>query len=455
MLTLRRRTYVISSALLIVLGMMGGVVFAITTHFAGAQENVEAIDLSTVQEDAIKNLYDADGRMKNPHREMQNDTKDYSGGFGGYYFDPANPTTAYVYMKDTTKAADAEDAFRAAYPNNSKYTRIMVVPGSYSVDDLTDWYYQAVAALDSASNVTLTSSSMNIMGNGFRLTVDSDDGQRAAWAIIDDLSIPRGAVSLTVGRATFLADGNNVDAKWRPVVGGVKVEGPTGCTIGFVTIMDGEEGMVVASHCTNTSRAVGGNNNAWQYQPDDDEIEVGREEIDPALGHVVHDLCPSGATNCRYSDAAYVDARDIANIIDRGKIAKPQLVGTKSVNPAYSTFSITSDLGAFHVGDTINYVGMRRGWRQGTVEDTCAQITYSSPSARIICTGKVSVTGNSVPQNGDSGAPVFLHENNQTKILGTITGRVSGEDFSHFSKIGFIYQELDNGVSWETCSSGC
>ena len=258
MLTLNRRTYVISSALLILLGMVGGVIFAITTHFAGASENVETIDLSTVKEDAIKELYDSEGRQKNPHRVMQDVVKDVDGGFGGYYFDPANPTTAYVYMKDTTKTTEAANIFRNLFPDNSKYTTIEVVRGAYTVDELTDWFYQAFAAVE-AANVTVLSASMNIMENEFQLTVGNTSALATAWDVIDDLDIPRGAVSLSVGQTSRLADGDNVQAKWRPTVGGIKIEGPVECTLGFVALKDGVEGVVVASHCTNISERVGGN----------------------------------------------------------------------------------------------------------------------------------------------------------------------------------------------------
>lgn len=81
-----------------------------------------------------------------------------------------------------------------------------------------------------------------------------------------------GAVRFVERNIQLYADKDNVRAKWRPVVGGIqhKTQGTLpfgGCTIGFVTRRDGVKGMVLASHCTNTSGSIGGNDSAQIHQP--------------------------------------------------------------------------------------------------------------------------------------------------------------------------------------------
>ena len=68
------------------------------------------------------------------------------------------------------------------------------------------------------------------------------------------------------------------------------------------------------------------------------------------------------------------------------------------------------------------------------------------------------MTGDSSdPSGGDSGAPVIkLDAGNNVKLLGTLFGSsTSNPDEFVFSKIGYIYMELGQSSTWDSCVSGC
>ena len=63
------------------------------------------------------------------------------------------------------------------------------------------------------------------------------------------------------------------------------------------------------------------------------------------------------------------------------------------------------------------------------------------------------MSGYDGPAAGDSGAPVFIRDGGDVDLIGTL---FAGNDYYlQFSKISFIYYELDKYASWDTCTSGC
>ena len=158
------------------------------------------VELGEIREDVVRELYDSSGRMANPDRKMQSIAKANDGGFGGYYFDENNPSTVYVYMLDVTKAAEAEEAFRASQNKDAQYTRVVPVQGNHSMDDLVDWFYQTLKAFDDGG-IQVNGAGLRLRDNGFSFMLEGDlDG---AWAIIDELGIPRDAASLTIAEWTL------------------------------------------------------------------------------------------------------------------------------------------------------------------------------------------------------------------------------------------------------------
>ena len=174
-----------------------------TDNADGETAYISQNDLDRVQEDAVRELHDSSGRMVNPDRKMQFIARTNSGGFGGFYFDDSDPSTVYVYMLDVTKTAEAERAFRVAMGESSEYTRIVPVRGRYSMDDLVDWFYQTLKALDSGG-IKVNGAGLRPRDNGFSFMIGSNlDG---AWDIIDGLDVRRDAVSLVIGEWKMLSD---------------------------------------------------------------------------------------------------------------------------------------------------------------------------------------------------------------------------------------------------------
>lgn len=213
----------------------------------------------------------------------------------------------------------------------------------------------------------------------------------------------------------------------------------------------------MASHCTNERKVPGGVDGAVIHQPVNPLIgskTVATETIDPSLSEMDHDQCALGY-RCRYSDAAFAELDDDKNL-DLGKIAKPRAVDDREVNPAGTTFSITSDSGTFRVGDDVYFVGRTSGWQEARVTETCTYATTKQrPSGRrFVCVGEARVTSDGDAEKGDSGAPVFINTSgNNVRLVGSVFAG-SGGTFK-FSKLGLIYYELGASEVWNTCTSGC
>lgn len=88
------------------------------------------------REDVTKDFFDDDGTFIHPDQKLADATSEYEGGFGGYYFDETDKSRVYVYMKDTTKTANAASAFRDIYQGQHTVTTITTGQGQYAFDDL-------------------------------------------------------------------------------------------------------------------------------------------------------------------------------------------------------------------------------------------------------------------------------------------------------------------------------
>ena len=424
----------------------------------------EVVDLSQIKEDVVRELFDGTGRMISPNRRLAKVARDHEGGFGGYYFHRTDKSIVFVYMQDIAKTASAEAAFRAAYRGDRQVTQIIPVQGAYSLDKLVEWYYILSKALIE-SGIHLSTTSVRQFANriafGLADAAQIDD----ALQIMEKLGIPKGAVVLEQGGyIELLADKDNVRAKWRPLVGGIQHEeawlGKGRCTIGFVTERDDVEGLVIASHCTNDDGDVGGLDDADVHQPTDplfgDNI-IAEETIDPEMENIDNDDCPSG-WDCRYSDAAFAELNGDESL-DLGKIAKPEDIGETDVDPVGTTFDITGESAFINTGDDIYYIGRTEGWQTAEIIEECISPTRSAANQeKLICLGKARMTGSSSdPSQGDSGAPVVkVDTGNDVDLLGILVGSdPNNTDEFYFAKIGYIYMELGQSSTWDSCVSLC
>lgn len=236
-----------------------------------------------------------------------------------------------------------------------------------------------------------------------------------------------------------------LDLNVRPLVGGLSITRgvETGsCTLGFNAIHNGTPVFITNSHCTSSTFAK---DNSKFYQAFIDSAnQIGIELKDPNTEYCW--LWSQLFSNCRYSDASAI-AYFPEVPFTLGRIARP--VGknfpnahasdlAKTIDPANPYFSIARSNDLIISGMTLNKVGGRTGWTDGTVTQTCVHVDYKGNTFWALrCQYKI--TGTYVWQ-GDSGSPVF-------RILTSM-------DYSqHASLMGILYAGGSTGF-WFSPMSG-
>ena len=421
---------------------------------------------STEREDAVNRMLDEDGTFVTPDERVAKAASENEGGFGGYYFEKSDPGHVFVYMLDPTKGAAARTAFAQVYEGSTAVTQVTAVQGDYAFDDLVGWF----RLLDKTfveDGLPATTGAVMEVKNRIRFGMKNETAIQEARGVVARLGIPAGAVIFEKSNPVLLGrEKDDLDDEWRRLVGGVKHHAHTGmkCTIGFTTSRDDVDGLVIASHCTNQYKRIGGiDYNVKIHQSkrlDTDDNWVASEEKDPLFSESSANnswRCPDGY-ECRYSDAAFAKMVD-GKYIDQGEIAQPEALGEDDVDPAGSTFEVTSDTGGFSYNEEIHWVGYRSGWQAATVEDTCDHFEYIPGSHRLICVGLATVNdGSDAPRDGDSGAPVFKldGDNGDVELVGTLFARnIENSDQFFFSPVGNIYLDLGPSLTWDSCVSSC
>lgn len=178
------------------------------------------VDPTQVKETAVQSVLDGEGKVIDPNSRMASAARDHEGGFGGWYFSE-DKDTVYVYMQDTTKTAEAQDAFDSAYPGQHTPANVVVVAGDYSLDDLATWLDQIIHGLAS-EEIRIRSFGISQGENVIQISIIGEAGVREAQRIRDELDIPEGAVEFSVSGGGGLLGGDSLEAEWRPVVGGIQ-----------------------------------------------------------------------------------------------------------------------------------------------------------------------------------------------------------------------------------------
>ena len=219
-------------------------------------------------EDVVRDVLDANGNPVNSDERLAKIASNQAGGFGGFYFHETDESIAYVFMKDVTEASAAETAFNAAYNGGRADTQVIPVHGDYAFNDLYKWFGILDTALVEAEIHPTTGAVMELK-NRIVFGLQSVDQIAAAQQVVLDNAIPEGAVVFEE-RPIVLLSKDALDEEWRPLVGGIQHQQEwrgIKCTIGFGTELDDEEGLVLASHCTNEEKNVGGVDDAVIHQP--------------------------------------------------------------------------------------------------------------------------------------------------------------------------------------------
>jgi hypothetical protein len=188
-------------------------------------------------------------------------------------------------------------------------------------------------------------------------------------------------------------------------------------------------GFATNSHCTNTQ---GGVESTVYHQPSA-TARIGVEIADPV--YTTGGGCPAGR-RCRFSDSSYARF-DSNNLRQFARIARPTGVGSLTVNPAGTRFTVTGKQNFPSVNQTLVKIGRTTGWTQGPVTNTCVNINVSGTNITQLCQDLVTagVSG------GDSGSPVILRSGTSNAIWAGLLWGGGGGSFA-MSAVEYIQTEL-------------
>jgi hypothetical protein len=209
------------------------------------------------------------------------------------------------------------------------------------------------------------------------------------------------------------------------------------CSLGFNAVRNGVLGFVTASHCSTHQGSVDG---TQYYQPVNQVAEelVGTEVVDPPYVRNGKG-CPKGRV-CRYSDSNFVDGVDNV-VFGLGKIARTTGPNNGSLTVA-GEFTIAGE-GLATVKQNANKVGRTTGWGQGIVTRTCTNTGVSGSNIVLLCQVWVENSAAVIVQGGDSGAPVFsINSDDTVTLLGNLWGGNSSGTQFIYSPLAGIEQEL-------------
>jgi hypothetical protein len=169
------------------------------------REPVATVNLDEIKEQAVRDLFDDSGRMVNPDQRLARIAAGHQGGFGGYYFDETDRSTAYVYMLDPSQTEAAKAAFRAAYRGDRLIDRIIPVPGDYAFNDLLEWFRVLDAAMVK-NGIHPTTGGVREISNRIWFGLEDIGQAENARRIISDLDIPQGAVVFEKSKTRLLSN---------------------------------------------------------------------------------------------------------------------------------------------------------------------------------------------------------------------------------------------------------
>jgi len=342
-----------------------------------------------------------------------------SGGFGGLFIDEAGDLN--VYLADAAEEGVAiEAADEVLKLKGLEALPIRVRRAEHRFLDLARWRGQ-VKDLLAAPGVSLTD--VDEAANRVRIGIEDESARPRVEAEVARLGVPPEAVIIEVtGPFVYRA---SLQGRVRPVVGGLQIAFGCSasscyvCTDGFLAIRAGKKGFVTNSHCTDARGIVEQTAYSQPFPTTTAARRVGKETADPAF--FTGGACPAGR-RCRYADAAFVQKKREVDF-KRGFIARPAYVGSLSISVTSPRFRVVSEDPGPLVGEVLEKVGRTTGWTQGTVTDTCVDISVSGTDITLLC--QDAVAGSS--DQGDSGSPVFrIESGNDVSLYGILWGGAPG-----------------------------
>ena len=176
-----------------------------TAPSAVPREPVAIVNLDEIKEQAVRDLFDDRGRMVTPDQRLARIAAEHKGGFGGYYFDETDRSTAYVYMLDPSQTEAAKAAFRAAYRGDRQVDRIVPVQGDYAFNDLLEWFHVLGTAMVE-NGIHPSTGGVYEIYNRIQFGLKEIEQETEARRIMGDLDVPQGAVVFKKRKLKLLAN---------------------------------------------------------------------------------------------------------------------------------------------------------------------------------------------------------------------------------------------------------
>ena len=351
-------------------------------------------------------------------------------GFGGFFIDEQGTPT--IYLKDVGKRGSAEQALSPWLGSHGvRGAQMKVLHADFAWADLERWHAQGSPAALAVHGAVFAGA--DHATNRLRIGIEHGASAGEVRQALARLGIPAAAV--TVEETEPVVRLATLQQSVRPVIAGVQINFPGFlCSVGFNATLNGKNGFVTASHCTNTQ---GGTENTpyWQPLQSVNPTQIATEMVDPA--YTTGGSCPAGRV-CRRSDASFAQyINNTANTL--GQIARTSTTKKQNLTIAGS-WTITADApsSSIAVGTIVNKVGRTTGWSQGRVTATCMDVNVSGSNITQLCQTVVQATVGA----GDSGSDVFAISSGTNVTLEGILWGGSGSRIFVFSPLANVKQEL-------------
>jgi len=399
------------------------------------------------EEEASEQIGDSDELMKRIAEQVP--------GFGGLFYDENGQLTMYVTGAEPGVQQMTEARISAVLGTDNQFAAagpVRVVTGQYDFLQLKGWHERMSKDVLGVAGVVLVD--VDERSNRLRVGVEKPEQQAAVKDQIAKLGIPEAAINVEVTEPISFAS-HTLRSRVRPLQGGLQINfGNFVCTLGFLAVRSGVQGMVTNSHCTNIQ---GGVENTIYHQASASGTtnRIALEIRDPA--YFTGSGCPAGR-RCRYSDTSFARIPHPSGpsvTINQGYIARTTALNSLVINHSAPRFRIVSETAFPVTGQVLNKMGRTTGWSQGSVGATCANVNVSGTNITLLCQDFV----NARSAGGDSGSPVFRITNSPSSgdvsLYGILWGGNSSGTQFVFSAIGtFNVQRSAEMGAITTCAAG-
>ncbi|HEY0783928.1 MAG TPA: hypothetical protein VGE98_15835, partial [Thermoanaerobaculia bacterium] len=175
--------------------------------------------------------------------------------FGGMYLD-ANGHLA-IYLTDSTQLARAESAITTVFGRDRfDVSTARAVRARYTFAQLKGWHDQHRLNTLAVRGVVLAG--IHKATNRLRIGVESASVVASVQSILARYAIPSDAVEIVVTEP--IRHWDKITDTHRPLTGGlfISTDKFTGCSLGFLAVLQGQAGFLTCSHCTDVQASVEG-----------------------------------------------------------------------------------------------------------------------------------------------------------------------------------------------------